>query len=228
MIRAVGFDLDNTLFDHIGAATAGLSALLQEHGWVYKGATEIGEEWQRIERAHFSEYIAGNLTLIEQRRERMREFLGLINVEATQAELDELFENYLSHYSTSWVAFPDVQPTLKILRESGFPLAVLSNGQQSQQEGKLLGMGIRQYFVSVLAIGTLKFPKPDARAFLQLCATLGYAPNEIMYVGDDPQIDVMPATDVGFRSVWLNRHKLETPYGIENEIHTLDLLIDLI
>ena len=111
MIRAVGFDLDNTLFDHVGAATAGLASLLQEQGLVYKGANHLRQEWQRIEQRHFSEYIAGNLTLIEQRRERMREFLGLMNIEAYDVELDEMFGKYLFHYANSWTAFPDVRPT---------------------------------------------------------------------------------------------------------------------
>lgn len=228
MIRAVGFDLDDTLLDHRGAATAGLAALLRQRGWVYEGVTEFGKEWERIERLHFADYIAGNLTLIEQRRERMREFLASAEVELPDTELDELFEEYLLLYAKSWVAFPDVRSTLDNLRHSGFRMAVLTNGQQEQQEAKLARMGLTGFFDSVLAIGTLTVPKPDARAFLELSSALGYAPDEIVYVGDEPHWDALAATKAGLRGVWLNREGQDGPDGIGTEVRTLDSLIPAI
>ncbi|MDP1721407.1 MAG: HAD family hydrolase [Candidatus Nanopelagicaceae bacterium] len=223
MIRAVGFDLDGTLFDHCGAASAGLATLLQERDWVYEGMANLGQEWIRIERGYFADYVAGNLTIGEQRRMRMRDFLAMANVEVRDAELDELVKSYLSHYANSWIAYPDVRPTLDRLRNSGFRLAVLTNGQQEQQEAKLVRMGIRDMFESVLAIGTLSVPKPDAKAFMELSLILGSEPWEVAYVGDDPHGDAIAATNAGLHGVWLNREGQETPEGVETEINSLAL-----
>ena len=228
MIRAVGFDLDDTLLDHRGAASTAIASLLRQQGWVYEGATEFGKEWQRLEQLHFAEYIAGNLTLIQQRRARMRDFLALVEVEAHEAELDDLFKEFLSHYAKSWVAFPDVMPTLGELHHSGFRLAVLTSGQQEQQEAKLASMGLLEMFDSVLAIGTLSVPKPDARAFLELSSALGCPPHEVVYVGDDPQWDALAATKAGLRGVWLNREGQDGPDGIGTQVRTLDSLIPAI
>ncbi len=228
MIRAVGFDLDDPLFDHRGAASAAIAALLDEHGWAYQGATELGAEWRRVEQLHFAGYIAGNLTLIEQRRERLRDFLALAEVEVRDAELDELFDEYLAHYANSWVAFPDVRPTLDALHGSGFRLAVLTSGLQRQQEAKLTSLGFLDFFDAVLAIGTLSAPKPDPRAFLELTSALGCPPHEVLYVGDDPHWDAIAATSAGLQGVWLNRDGRDGPDGIGTEVRTLNSLVPAI
>jgi len=224
VIRGIGFDLDNTLFDHRGAAAAGLSSFLRRRDWVYEGEPDLETIWQQIEQKYFSEYVAGNLTLAEHRRERMREFLQRANLHADSDHLDEYFTEYLEEYSNSWVAYSDALPTLEALRESGYVLAVLTNGQQEQQERKLAKMGLSHFFSSVLAIGKVTHPKPDARAFLHMCASLECEPEEVVYVGDDPQVDAIAATRAGLHGVWLNREGLQTQVGISNQISTLAML----
>lgn len=228
MIRAVGFDLDDTLLDHRGAASTAIAALLRQQGWVYQDAAELGLEWQRLEQLHFAEYIAGKLTIVQQRRARMRDFLAVVEVEAEESELDDLFREFLSHYARSWVAFPDVLPTLDTLHRSGFRLAILTSGQQEQQEAKLASLGLLHMFDAVLAIGTLSVPKPDARAFVELSSALACAPHEVVYVGDDPHWDAIAATKAGLRGVWLNREGREGPEGIGTEVRTLDSLVPAI
>lgn len=224
MIRAIGFDLDNTLFDHRGAAAAGLSSFLRRRGWIYEGEPDLETIWQQIEQKYFSEYVAGNLTLAEHRRERMREFLNRANIQTDSADLHGFFAEYLAEYSNSWVAYSDAIPALETLRESGYVLAVLTNGQQDQQQRKLAKMGLSHFFTSVLAIGKVTHPKPDARAFLQLCASLDCEPEEVVYVGDDPHVDAIAATRAGLHGVWLNREGVQTQVGISNQISTLAML----
>lgn len=228
MIRAVGFDLDDTLLDHRGAASAGLVALLEQQGWANESVPGLGKEWERIERIHFGRYIAGELTIAGQRRERVRELLTMIKVEVPDHELDELFVEYLRHYAKSWTAFPDVRPTLENLRGLGYPLAVLTSGLQEQQEAKLTSLGFLDFFDAVLAIGTLSAPKPDPRAFLELSSALGCPPHEVLYVGDDPHGDAIAATSAGLHGVWLNRDGRDGPDGIGTEVRTLDSLVPAI
>jgi len=224
VIRGIGFDLDNTLFDHRGAAAAGMSSLLHKRGWVYECESDLETIWQQIEQKYFSEYVAGNMTLAEHRRERMREFLAIANIRAASADMGGLFDDYLREYSNSWTAYSDALPVLETLQESGYALAVLTNGQQDQQERKLAKMGLSHFFTSVLAIGKVTHPKPDARAFLQMCVSLECEPEEVVYVGDDPQVDAVAATRAGLHGVWLNRDGLAAHVGISNQISTLFML----
>jgi putative hydrolase of the HAD superfamily len=218
VIRSVGFDLDGTLFDHRGAASSGITDLVIEQKWVYDAEVDFGLEWQRFEETHFARYIAGNLTVVGQRRARMRDFLAIAGIELQDGELDVLFEEYLSHYAKSWVPFPDVFPTLEALRGAGFRLAVLTSGVQKQQEAKLTSMGLIDMFDSVLAIGTLSAPKPDPRAFKQLCSVFG----------DDVHWDAIAATQAGLHGIWLNRDGHDEPAGVRTQIPSLGSLISAI
>lgn len=224
MIRAIGFDLDNTLFDHRKAATRALELLTDEKGWAYANEKSIGSEWHRLEDLYFAQYVAGTMTLMEHRRARMRNFLTSTEVLVNDVDLDVLWNDYLRHYSNSWVAYPEVISVLDSLKESGYKLAVLTNGQQAQQEAKLAAMGLEDHFEVVLAIGTVDALKPDRRAFEHLCRVLECDAEEVLFVGDDLDYDVHASINAGLRAVWLNRDGLKAPEGITRQIHSLNNL----
>lgn len=228
MIRAIGFDLDNTLFDHRMAATRGLELLVDEKGWKYVNNQSIGSEWHRLEDLYFAQYVAGTMTLMEHRRARMRNFLTSTDVLVNDGDLDALWNDYLRHYSNSWVAYPDVLAVLVDLKAAGYKLAVLTNGQQAQQEAKLATMGLSGHFEVVLAIGTVDALKPDRRAFEHLCRVLECDAEEVLFVGDDLDYDVRASINAGLKGVWLNRDSLDTPEEIHAQIQSLTLLRELL
>ena len=51
----------------------------------------------------------------------------------------------------------------------------------------------------------LGMAKPSAGIFHAACARLGLAPEHVLHVGDDPELDVAGARSAGLRSAWLNR-----------------------
>ncbi|HUX65796.1 MAG TPA: HAD family hydrolase, partial [archaeon] len=194
---SIGFDLDGTLMDHRGAARAAINRWLTERSWSHAG--DAGEAWLRLEDTHFAAFTAGAISFQEQRRRRLVDFLIQIGVEPHDHNLDELFEEYVALYELSWVAFPDVVNTLDLLRESGVMLAVLTNGQQVQQEAKLIRIGIRDRFDVVLASSELPKGKPSQQAFDALCAALSSPANSVLFVGDDLDADVGGALAAGLR-----------------------------
>lgn len=224
MIRAIGFDLDNTLFDHTEAAAVAMHSLIHEKGWAYIGEESVGSEWHRIETIYFSQYATGVMTLMEHRRARMREFLVSTDAQVNEGEFDELWNDYLHHYSNSWVAYSDANAALSELKSSGYKMAVLTNGQQAQQEAKLKAIGLSDMFETCLAIGTVEALKPDPRAFAQLCRVLDCEPDEVLFIGDDIDVDVRASINAGLHGVWLNRNGLATPEGISVEVQSLSSL----
>lgn len=224
MIRAVGFDLDNTLFDHTEAAAEAMRRLIKQRDWTYTGDTSVGAEWHRVETIYFSQYAAGFMTLVEHRRARMRVFLESTDADVSADALDDLWNAYLIHYSMSWTAYSEVHEALGELKRLGIKMAVLTNGQQAQQEAKLKAIGLSDMFEGCLAIGKVEALKPDPRAFEQLCRLLECEPGEVLFVGDDIDIDVRAAMNAGLNGVWLNREATETPDDISVQIHTLNEL----
>lgn len=88
----------------------------------------------------------------------------------------------------------------------GLRLAVLTNGEQVQQEDKLRRMGILDEFDAVLAASELPAFKPSRLAFDALCAALNQLASSVVYVGDDLAVDAIGARAAGLTSVWIDRH----------------------
>jgi len=101
--------------------------------------------------------------------------------------------------------FPDSLPVLQEMKKSGYPIAVLSDAQKvfCLKEGEILD--ISQYFKYILLSTHLGFRKPDPRLFKIACTLLDIAPQETVYIGNDPETDVKGAQGVGMQAILLDR-----------------------
>ncbi|WP_030414228.1 HAD family hydrolase [Streptomyces sp. NRRL S-1448] len=213
-LRAVLWDIDDTLFDYSGSDRAGALRHLRAEGLLaaYGGEEAALTRWRAAMETEFARFLAGELGFLDHRRERARTFLG---VALSDAEADAWFAKYIAHYEASWVLFPDSRPALTALA----PLvrqAVLSNSSVANQERKLTRLGIRTHFEAVLCADELGHAKPAAEAFHGACAALGLGPEEVVYVGDRLDIDALGARDAGLGAVWLDRTGAggELPAGV--------------
>lgn len=138
------------------------------------------------------------------------------------ARADALFARYLARYEQSWRAYDDVEPCLRALAAVVPPLrlAVLSNGDQLQQERKLELTGLDEWLPAVLTPERVGASKPAASAFRSACATLGSRPSATVFVGDDVRVDALGAAAAGLRAVWIDRHGRDVPAGVV-AIHSL-------
>ncbi|MEU0739433.1 HAD family hydrolase [Streptomyces sp. NPDC006134] len=202
-IRAVVWDVDDTLFDYTTADREGLRAHLAAEGLLdgYGTAEQALALWREITEAQWARFAAGEVDYVTQRRDRTRIFLGR---DLTDTEADDWFGRYLAHYEAAWALFPDVLPVLDALAAS-HRHAVLSNSSLPVQDRKLRVLGVRDRFETLLCAAELGVSKPEAAAFLAACDALGLAPHEVAYVGDHPEIDGRGAADAGLLSVWIDR-----------------------
>lgn len=206
-IRAVGFDLDGTLFDHRGSATDAVDAFLRLVGAL--PSDEARRLWFSAEDAEFERWRSGQVSFQEQRRRRLRTVLAALGVtiEDTPVFLDELFEEYLHEYQAAWRAFPDAVDVLTSLRSQGFRLGILTNGNEEQQLEKLRTIGLYESVDVVCVSEAIGVQKPDPRAFKTLAQRLGVAPAECLFVGDNPQHDIAGAIAAGMSAKLVERYR---------------------
>ncbi|MER5281209.1 HAD family hydrolase [Streptomyces sp. NPDC002809] len=202
-IRAVLWDVDDTLFDYTTAAATGMSRHLKAEGLPagYATADEAGDAWQRLTRHHWQRFADGETDWQGQRRDRARDFLAR---PLDDAEADAWFERHIAHYEAAWALFPDTVPALDALA-GAYRHAVLSNSALEQQHHKLTVLGVRDRFESVLCAAELGIAKPAPGAFLASCEALALPPEEVAYVGDEPDIDARGAVAAGLTGIWLDR-----------------------
>ncbi|MFI9154780.1 HAD family hydrolase [Streptomyces sp. NPDC053367] len=203
-IRAVVWDVDDTLFDYTTADREGMRAHLAAEGLLegYGTPEQAVARWREVTDAQWARYAAGETTFRGQRRDRVRVFLG---EELSDAEADAWFERYLRHYETAWAVFPDVVPALDALA-ARYRHSVLSNSSLTVQDRKLRVLGLHDRFESILCAAELGVSKPEAAAFLAACEALSLPPHQVAYVGDHPEIDGRGAAEAGLLSVWIDRY----------------------
>ena len=108
---------------------------------------------------------------------------------------------------------------LEDLDASGLNLAILTNGGDQFQRAKIKSAGLDTIFsaTQILTSAAIGFEKPDPRSFQALSRKLGLHPSEILFVGDQPQIDIAGAKCAGFQTCHLTTTKTSSVnYFIDN------------
>ncbi|MDG4797044.1 HAD family hydrolase [Micromonospora sp. WMMD1082] len=209
MIRAVVFDIDDTLVDFSGATGRGLLAHLATTAPVSTADTDrYLALWRHLERIHFNAYLRGEYSFTEQRRRRAREFCATAGfpLGPEEAEVDAWVSRYLAHCDRAFVLFPDVLPALDTLDCAELRLAAMSNSDRAYQDRKLTALGIRHRMETLVCCDDVGgVAKPDPRIFHAVCDRLGIAPAEAVYVGDRLDSDARAAIAAGLTGVWLDR-----------------------
>ena len=94
-----------------------------------------------------------------------------------------------------------------------YRLALLSNFTHPPAVDRILTrLRIRPFFDEVLVSGQIGIRKPHPAVFAELTRRLGHAAEDIIFVGDELQADIVGAQNAGLRTVWMTyRQKLERP-----------------
>lgn len=111
--------------------------------------------------------------------------------------------------------YSDVLPALAVLKER-YVLGTLSNGNAD-----LAVIGLSHFFSVSLNARQVGFPKPHPDSFARLIDALKLEPHEILYVGDDPAIDVQGARLAGLMTAWMNRRRASWP----DELRQADFVV---
>jgi putative hydrolase of the HAD superfamily len=120
---------------------------------------------------------------------------------------DNFFEFAYDHFAEPgvWELYPEVSDVLRALH-GRFELSVISNF-----DGRLRvifeHLGIFKYFRQFFLSSELGADKPDPVIFQLAMQVSGFAPNEIVHVGDDPMRDWSAAAKAGLQVFKLDRKK---------------------
>lgn len=209
LLKAVIFDLDDTLFDDTACMYAGLAALVQAYNiqnidikQLYQRHWEIISE---IDPLLFS----GQIDAQEARKRRYEKMLAELDVQ--QPDGIAATHIYRKAYQAHWSAIEGGPELLKVLREYGLKIGVLTNYVSEVQIEKLAHCGLTPLVDVMLCVDEIPAAKPDPRSYQAICDKLEIAPAEAIMIGDNWENDVQGALDFGLSAIWLNRHGKTAP-----------------
>ncbi len=207
-LRAVAFDLDDTLWD-VGPVI--LRAEQRLHQWLQAHCPRI------TERVSIADMRAARERLARCEPHNAHDFTYLrITALAAHARecgygeevAERAFEIFFSARN-ELQPYADVQPALRRLR-TRYTLASLSNGNADLEL-----IGLAPFFSVSLNARQIGAAKPNPRCFARLARDLRLEPRNILYVGDDPFLDVEAARAAGLRTAWMNRGGTPWPQRLE-------------
>src|SRR5436305_13152962 len=113
---AILFDVDGTLLDDNRAVEAGVKSVHCTYGeMIGVSLRDLGLRWRELLNIHFPRYLAGQISMQEQRRARVLDLFERSTLRISAQDADEIFAVYDRSYRAAWTAFPDVLPTLTAL-----------------------------------------------------------------------------------------------------------------
>lgn len=197
------FDVDDTLLDDRGAQDEYLRTLYSHHRSIlpYADQGTFVAAWRASIQRHFARYLKGELTIVEQRRARIRDVFG--DPGMSSRKVDSIVDDFLTAYECAWRLFPDALATLTALGSSA--LGVITNGDTAQQIKKLQRTGIHEMFSVIVVSDAVGHAKPAPEIFACACARLEARPKDCVFVGDDWEKDVEGALGANLFPVWLSR-----------------------
>lgn len=216
MIRAILFDLDETLIDR---AETMRRFLLGQHNLFPALQGCSGSEFAAACAGYQQNGYADKLAAYAS---GCRD-LGLGNAGVAE----ELFEDFKARYGTEPVAFAGVSETLSKLHGS-YRMGLVSNGRTKGQRAKINACGIAPFFSSVFISEASGCKKPNHAIFLACLKELSVLPGEAVFVGDNPHADMEPARSLGMRGVWLRNENFPAPTFCDGVIDAIQELPQLI
>ena len=203
MIKAVIFDLDNTLYAYWPAHNAGFRALTDYArdvlGLDPEQLPALHREGDRLLRTHAGENAAAiHSRLI--RYQLMLEKQGLPILHAPRME-----RRYWESFFAAVKPEPGTRETLLALREQGLRIGVGTNMTAAQQYTKLELLELLELVDFLVCSEEVSAEKPDRRLFDRCVEKAGCRAEDCLFVGDDPERDVLAALSAGLRPVWLQR-----------------------
>ena len=115
-----------------------------------------------------------------------------------------LLEDYRQRSCEHARGFPGMSRTLEALRGKGFKLGIVSNGETDFQMRNIGALGLEALVDAVLISEAEGLRKPDKALFHRAAQHLGARPDQCLFVGDNPEADILGAHAAGMRTAWFN------------------------
>ncbi len=200
-IKAITFDLDNTLWNTNDVILAAENAL---YSWLKEHATRL------TDRFNPNDLRAQRLALIK-RKPDLSHQISQLRIESLKLSLIEVGYNKSESGKLSTLAFdffyaerqkvkpfPQVEKTLATLKKH-YHIGSVTNGNAN-----LTMVGLDKYFDFSLSAEQVGANKPSSKIFGAALHSANCEKHELIHVGDHPIDDIIGAKDFGFHTIWVN------------------------
>ncbi|MDB6026850.1 MAG: putative superfamily hydrolase [Verrucomicrobiales bacterium] len=232
-IRGVGFDLGDTLIYYRDTPLNWASLYPKALGCIAKscGASPSVEELAGAGNI----LIRYNTRVVSRAREVSAEEIMSLVLRSWELDpvvhLPAAVEAFFTFFQQQMCVYPETIQILAALREQAIPTGILTDVPYGMPRAfvqrDLDGAGISERFNVLLTSVDVGVRKPETDGYLALADRLGIAPDEMLYVGNEPK-DVIGAKRAGAMAALLDRAGSGGNHGQDFTIATLSSLRDIV
>ncbi len=220
-IKAVLFDLDNTLVDFVGmkkrASRSAAYAMV---------AAGLEEDAESLSSELFDFYLGYWIEADDAFEKFLLKKYGRTDIRVLAAGVNA----YLKEKYLCLRAYPGVKETLEVLKRQGLKMAVVSDGMRLKAWMRLNEAGIDGFFDCVVTFDDTGRKKPSSEPFRKAVEELGVSPGECLFVGDWPDRDIAGAKELGMKTALAvygcitDKNGTKADYEIEDVREILDII----
>jgi len=195
-VKAVLFDLDNTLYSEIEFVKSGFRAVARYLSSTYNFPadflfTQMFDILQRDGRGKVFDSLLYNLDIYTEERVKLLVYL------------------YRSHRPNIYL-YNDALLTLNQMKHHDLRLGLVTDGMASVQRNKLAALSLESLFDIIICTDELgrECWKPSTVPYKIALDLLQVSPLEAVYVGDDPTKDFLAPNSIGMLTIQVNRQTL--------------------
>jgi putative hydrolase of the HAD superfamily len=215
MIRAIFFDLDDTLVDRVRAHRMWAEDFVRRHARFLGGRS--------------LEHALAEMVRVDARGDTDRDtYCAHVAALAPGSGLDgsAVRRDFAVGIVQHTRALPGVHELLRRLAPS-YPLRVVTNGPSDVQRGKMRSAALEGLLREVIIAGEVGVPKPHPAIFRQALGSVSCEAREVLFVGDHPENDVAGAAALGMQTCWVALGR-EWPGAQPRPNHVVDRTPDIV
>lgn len=228
MIKAVVFDVDDTMYDQqqpFKNAVNKVVPLVSDEDMhpLYIRFRHHSDE-------NFPKVMAGEWTLEYMRAHRISQSLKDLDYPHITEENGLFFQQVYEDELNNICLHDEVRKTLDFLKEKNVPMGIITNGPTDHQSKKLNQLQLAKWIPTknMIVSQATGFQKPEKEIFQLAAETFSMNPAETLYVGDNYDNDVLGAHRAEWHSLWFNHRgrTIDTTPVSDIEISSFDQLLE--
>ncbi|KAI8301423.1 hypothetical protein K4K61_008861 [Colletotrichum sp. SAR11_59] len=216
-----GFDLDDTLHEFRRASKAATAKTLEAISQQYEQPVNaLKEEYSNILRDKTLNAFYDGKTSFEYRRERFTTLLERFSLAQDVDFIDRLLGIYEDTLTQSLQLKDGALSLFATLKEKGKKVAVITEGPQDAQERTVKQLGLAGHVDFLATTNFFRVSKTEG-LFPRVLEHLGIQSSDMVYIGDNPVRDTVPAREAGIFDIHYNEQAETSLEGPSPQVKSL-------